>query len=80
MSTRTFKRRFKAATGETPLNYLQGLRIEAAKKKLEQGTDSVEHISENVGYEDMAFFSKLFKRLTGLSPTGYRKKFTTLSK
>ncbi len=80
MSTRTFKRRFKAATGETPLNYLQGLRIEGAKKKLEQGTDSVEHISEEVGYEDMAFFSKLFKRLTGLSPTGYRKKFTTLNR
>jgi len=75
MSTRTFKRRFKLATGETPLVYLQSLRIEGAKKKLELSTDSIENISQEIGYEDMAFFSKLFKRLTGLSPTNYRKKF-----
>ena len=75
MSTRTFKRRFKLATGETPLAYLQSLRIEGAKKKLELSTESIEKISEQIGYEDMAFFSKLFKRLTGLSPTQYRKKF-----
>ena len=75
MSTRTFKRRFKLATGETPLVYLQSLRIEAAKKKLELGSASIEKISEEIGYEDMAFFSKLFKRLTGMSPTHYRKKF-----
>lgn len=75
MSTRTFKRRFKLATGETPLAYLQSLRIEGAKKKLELGSESIEKISVEIGYEDMAFFSKLFKRLTGLSPTQYRKKF-----
>jgi len=75
MSSRTFKRRFKAATKETPLGYLQSFRIEAAKKMLEVSSNSVESISLSVGYEDLASFSRLFKRLAGSPPTVYRKKF-----
>lgn len=75
MSSRTFKRRFKAATGESPLNYLQALRIEEAKKYLETTTDSIEIIGNAIGYDDLAYFSRLFKRESGMSPSAYRKKF-----
>jgi transcriptional regulator GlxA family with amidase domain len=71
----TFSRRFKAATGYTPLAYIQTLRIEEAKQMLEASTDAVELIAAEVGYEDPAHFRRLFRRLTGMSPAGYRRKF-----
>jgi transcriptional regulator GlxA family with amidase domain len=72
---RTFKRRFKAATGYSPIDYVQRLRVEAAKRRLERTEASVEEISWNVGYEDPAFFRRLFRRLIGLSPGAYRRRF-----
>ena len=76
LSERHFKRRFKQATGESPLNYLQQVRVEAAKLALEAGAQTVESIALKCGYEDLAFFRKLFKRRTGLSPLQYRKRFS----
>ena len=75
LSERHFKRRFKQATGESPLNYIQGLRIQLAKDQLESTLNSFESISYQVGYEDIHFFRKLFKRQTGLTPSQYRSRF-----
>jgi transcriptional regulator GlxA family with amidase domain len=72
---RTLKRRFKAATGTTLIEYLQNLRIEAAKQLLEVGQMAVDDISIEVSYEDPSFFRRLFKRLTGLTPSQYRRMF-----
>jgi transcriptional regulator GlxA family with amidase domain len=73
---RTFKRRFTKATGLSPIQYVQHLRIDQAKRWLESCALSVDEISWKVGYEDPAFFRRLFKRLTGMPPGAYRKTFT----
>ncbi len=75
ISERTFKRRFGKATGLTPIAYVQRLRIEDGKRRLERSTASIDEISWQVGYEDPAFFRRLFKRTTGLTPGAYRKRF-----
>lgn len=75
MSPRTFLRRFKRATGNTPLEYVQRVRIEAAKKALEQGSSSVDDVPSQIGYEDYGSFLKLFKRYTGVTPTDYKRKY-----
>jgi transcriptional regulator GlxA family with amidase domain len=75
MSRRTLERRFKAATGETPLTYQQNLRVEAAKRLLENGNRSFDEITYRVGYEDSSTFRKVFLKQTRLRPTEYRKKF-----
>jgi transcriptional regulator GlxA family with amidase domain len=75
LSSRTFKRRFRAATGETTISYVQRTRIERAKRALEGGGAPVEEISWAVGYEDAASFRRLFKRLTALTPGEYRRRF-----
>jgi len=75
MSLRNFVRRFKRATGDTPLIYLQKLRIAAAKRLLEGDYRSMREISAAVGYQDVAFFRSLFVRHTGVSPSAYRRKF-----
>ncbi len=72
---RSFKRRFRKATGCSPINYIQRLRIEAAKQQLETAYVAVDEISCSIGYEDPAFFRRLFKRTTGLTPSAYRRKF-----
>lgn len=72
---RTVKRRFKAATGTTLIDYIQNLRVEEAKRLLESGQKPVDEISVEVGYEDMSFFRRLFKRSTGLTPSQYRRMF-----
>ena len=75
LSERTFKRRFTAATGFAPLGYVQRLRVEDAKRRLERTEAPVDEISWQVGYEEPAFFRRLFKRLTGLTPGAYRRRF-----
>lgn len=72
---RTLKRRFKAATGITFIEYVQNLRIEEAKRLLETTGMNTEEIGPAVGYEDHSFFYRLFKRLTGLTPARYRRMF-----
>ena len=75
MSLRNFVRRFKEATGDSPLAYLQKLRIAAAKRLLESDHRTMQEISEAVGYQDVAFFRGLFQRHTGVSPSAYRRQF-----
>jgi transcriptional regulator GlxA family with amidase domain len=75
MSLRNFVRRFKQATGDSPLIYLQKLRIAAAKRLLEGDHRTVQEISDAVGYQDVAFFRGLFHRHTGVSPSAYRRRF-----
>lgn len=72
---RTLKRRFKAATGTTLIDYVQNIRIEKAKRLLESDRLPVEEISIEVSYEDVSFFRRIFKRLTGLTPSQYRRMY-----
>jgi len=76
---RTLKRRFKAATGSSLIEYLQNLRMEEAKRLLEAGALPVDEISAEVGYSDASFFRRLFKRLAGLQPSQYRRMFQGLA-
>ncbi len=76
MSPRTLKRRFKTATNETPLSYIQTLRIEAAKRLLEGSKKSIEMITQEVGYEDISSFIRLFKKHNRMSPGAYRSRFS----
>jgi len=76
---RSLKRRFKAATGSTIIHYVQNLRIEEAKRMLEEDDKSSDEIAASVGYENFAFFRRLFKRSTGLTPGEYRRMFRPIS-
>ena len=75
MSRRTFERRFKAATGDTPLVYLQRIRVEMAKRMLETEDSSFDEIVYRVGYGDTSAFRKIFLKQTGLLPTEYKRRF-----
>jgi transcriptional regulator GlxA family with amidase domain len=74
-SRRNLVRRFKLATGITPIEYLQKTRIEAAKKLLEQSRRSILEVMLETGYNDLKSFRQLFKKTVGLSPKAYREKF-----
>lgn len=75
LADRTFKRRFTAAAGLPPIAYVQRLRIEHAKRRLERTDVPVEKVAWQVGYEDPAFFRRVFRRTTGMAPGAYRKRF-----
>ena len=75
ISSRNFVRRFKKATQNSPLQYLQRVRIEAAKKQIESSTLSIQEIMFNSGYSDDKSFRKIFKKYSGLTPLAYRKKY-----
>jgi transcriptional regulator GlxA family with amidase domain len=74
LPARTFKRRFARATGYSPIAYVQRVRVEEAKRRLERTSAPVDDISYAVGYEDPASFRRLFKRITGVAPSTYRRK------
>lgn len=76
---RSLKRRFKVATGSTIIDHVQNLRIEEAKRLLETGDLAGDAIAAEVGYENPAFFRRLFKRGTGLTPGQYRRMFQPLA-
>jgi len=78
MGRRTMDRRFKTATGDTPLLYLQRVRVENAKISLELDSTTFDEISYQVGYEDTGFFRKIFTKHTGMRPSEYRAKFTKM--
>ncbi len=75
LAERSFKRRFRLATGMAPLEYVHTLRLEEAKQMLETSDTPVEDVASEVGYEDAGFFSRLFRRNVSLTPAQYRKRF-----
>ena len=75
LSRRNFERRFKKATTHTPVEYLQRVKMEAAKKGLEAGRATVSDVMYAVGYSDSKAFRSIFKKITGLSPMEYRNKY-----
>ncbi len=75
LSERGFSRRFRAATGHAPLDYVQRLRVEQAKRRLERTDEPIEEIAWRVGYEDPSAFRRLFQRIAGVSPGQYRRQF-----
>ena len=77
---RSFKRRFGAATGTSVIGYVQNLRIEEAKRLLEGDRMAADDIAAAIGYDNAAFFRRLFKRCTGLTPGQYRQMFRPLSR
>lgn len=74
LSPRNFVRRFKEATGLTPLDYLQRVRVESAKKRLEGGS-GVNDAMYACGYSDVKAFREVFKRIAGMSPATYRERY-----
>ena len=72
---RHFERRFKKATNNTPVEYIQRVKIEAAKKQFESSDKNVNEVMYHVGYSDTKFFRTVFKKITGLSPIEYRNKY-----
>ncbi len=78
LTRRTFARRFQAATGRRPIDYVHALRIEGARLLLETDRSAIEDVGFAVGYEDPTFFRRLFKRTTGLTPAAYRRKFAPI--
>jgi len=79
MAERTFIRRFKNATGNTPSEYIQRVKVELAKELLENDRLAVKEICYETGYEDQSYFRNVFRKYTGLTPADYRKQFTFVS-
>ncbi|WP_339925069.1 helix-turn-helix domain-containing protein [uncultured Cyclobacterium sp.] len=75
LGRRTFERRFKKATSNTVIEYIQRVRVEAAKKKLEANGISINEVMYDVGYNDAKTFRELFKKLVGMSPIDYRNRY-----
>jgi transcriptional regulator GlxA family with amidase domain len=76
---RTFGRRFRAATGRRPIEYVHEIRIDEARRILESSSIAVDDVGFSVGYQDPTFFRRLFKRTTGLTPAAYRRKFASIA-
>jgi transcriptional regulator GlxA family with amidase domain len=75
ISRRNFDRRFIKAVGNTPVEYLQRVKVEVAKKALEKGRKSIFEVMDEVGYSDDKAFREVFKKITGLSPLDYKAKY-----
>jgi AraC-like DNA-binding protein len=80
LSERIFSRRFVKATGMSPLDYVQALRLEEAKQILETEDLLVEAVALEVGYQDNGFFGRLFRRKVGMTPAQYRRRWGNLHK
>ena len=78
LSRRNLERRFKKATANTVVEYIQRVKIEAAKKSLEGSRKSINEVMFDVGYSDTKAFRTVFKKITGLSPVQYRNKYTNI--
>jgi transcriptional regulator GlxA family with amidase domain len=77
MSKRNFIRRFKNATSLNPIEFIQRIKVEAAKKALEAGETNIAAVTYSVGYNDLRTFRMVFKRITGLTPVEYRNRYNT---
>ena len=76
---RTFERRFRQATNNTPLEYIQRVRIEAAKRFFEASRKNVSEVMFDVGYTDTRAFRDTFRKVTGLTPIEYRNKYAKVT-
>ena len=76
LSKRSLIRRFTGATGNSPKEYIQRVKVEEVRRMLEFGNKTTQEILNKVGYDDHATFRKIFKKYTGMLPGEYRKKFT----
>lgn len=76
---RTFERRFRVATNNTPLEYIQRVRIEAAKRFFEASRKNVTEVMFDVGYTDTKAFRDIFRKVTGLTPVEYRNKYAKVT-
>lgn len=72
---RNFDRRFIKATGNTPLEYMQRVKVEAAKRAFENSRKTINEVMYEVGYSDVKAFREVFKRITGMSPIDYRERY-----
>ncbi|HLP19675.1 MAG TPA: AraC family transcriptional regulator, partial [Chitinophagales bacterium] len=72
---RSFERRFKKATGNTIVEYMQRVKIEAAKRSFESSRKNINEVMFDVGYTDTKAFRTIFKKITGLTPIEYRNKY-----
>lgn len=79
MGRRTFERRFKEATNNSVLEYIQRIKIEAAKRQFETSRRNINEVMYDVGYTDTKAFRDLFKKLTGLTPVEYRNKYNKMT-
>ncbi len=79
LRSRTFGRRFRAATGHRPIDFVHALRTDEARHLLESSPRSIDEVGFSVGYDDPTFFRRLFKRQTGMTPAAYRRKFASIS-
>lgn len=77
LSLRSFRRRFKEATGDTPMQYLQKVRLATAKQLLASDVLGVDQIGYRVGYEDRSYFSRLFRQKINMTPGEYRRAYGT---
>jgi transcriptional regulator GlxA family with amidase domain len=75
ISRRSFDRRFIKATGNTPVEYLQRVKVEVAKRSLEKGRKTIYEVMSEVGYSDDKAFREVFKKITSLSPLDYRARY-----
>ncbi|UJH66540.1 GlxA family transcriptional regulator [Allomuricauda sp. SCSIO 65647] len=75
LNARSFLRRFKKATSNTPLEYIQRVKVEAAKKRLESSTKTILEIMYDIGYNDEKAFRSTFRKYSGLSPKEYQRKY-----
>ncbi len=76
---RSFERRFKKATNNTVVEYLQRIKIEAAKRSFESSRKNINEVMFDVGYTDTKAFRTVFKKITGLTPIEYRNKYNKLA-
>ena len=79
ISRRSFDRRFIKATGNTPVEYLQRVKVEAARRSLEQGRKTVFEVMDEIGYADEKAFREVFRKVTGYSPLDYKAKYKKLT-
>jgi AraC-like DNA-binding protein len=75
---RSFERRFKKATNNTVVAYIQRVKMEAAKRQFETGAKTIHEVMNEVGYGDTKAFRTTFKKLTGLTPLDYKKKYSKM--
>jgi transcriptional regulator GlxA family with amidase domain len=79
ITPRTLNRRFQSCVAMRPIEYIQAVRIEQAKRLLELGDVSIKSLADQVGYDDISSFTRLFKRATELTPKEYQDKFSRLA-